>query len=130
MQCTAWMTITAGEEGQLSFYMMARDLWYSYKQKLEARFRIVQPHKQSEDLGFPDTIIQDGVLVRTEFDVPSAEIYGININQMKLMVLGEGLFKSDGPDWDPTLLAWLFSIRFYGNVQYSPKYFAKLKAYA
>jgi hypothetical protein len=52
------------------------------------------------------------------------------LNSVDGMEQQDQLFQSMGPDWDPHSLAWLFVLIFFGNMKFSPKYFAKGLNYA
>jgi len=127
---TTWLTKNAGQEGRPTLYMLGDNLFNSYQDYQEAKFRNVIPHPEGRDLGFPDTLNQDGVMVKYEFDTPAGEGFGINIQQMELSSLDDALFGTRGPYYDIKTDAYLFKAGFFGNARYNPKYFAHLKAYA
>jgi len=129
-QTTIWLTRTTGVEGRPTMYLMSGDLFYGYRNKVQALRRVIVPHREAEDLGFPDVLNVDGVAIQTDFDVPSGSFYGINVYQMQVASMNPELFFTKGPDYSPKDLGWLFLVGFFGNCRYSPKYFAKGKAYA
>jgi hypothetical protein len=90
----------------------------------------VVPHKGAQDLGFDDVLNQDGVMIDTDFDVPSGVGYGLNVDQMELGSLDNVLFASRGPEFDIKTDSWLFMVGFFGNARYNPKYFSKFNDYA
>jgi hypothetical protein len=50
---------------------------------------------------------------------------------MKIHALTPQLFWYEGPDKDPRSgWSYLWGIGFFGNVEYKPKHFAKIKSYA
>ena len=105
-------------------------LFNAYQNYQEAKFRNVIPHEESRDLGFPDTLNQDGVGIKYEFDVSAGEFWGINVNQMELASLDSTLWGVRGPTYDIKSDATLFKVGFFGNMRYQPKYFAYGKARA
>lgn len=129
-QATIWLTVTGGMEGRPTCHLLASDLFYTYLNKQETKQRIVVPHKEAQDLGFGDTLNQEGVMIKYEFDVPAGTGYGINVHQMELASLDGQLFGSRGPEYDIKQDAYLFAVGFFGNCRYNPKHFAKYASYA
>ena len=129
-QTTIWTTLTGGKKGRPSIYLLAGDLFYDYQNKMRAKYRIQVPHSEANDLGFSETLNQDGVMIQPDFDVPAATGYGLNINQMNLDSLDNVLFSSRGPEYDINTDGYLWLIGFFGNVKYNIKHFSKLAALA
>jgi hypothetical protein len=129
-QTTIWMTHTGGLDSKPDMFLLPGDLYYDYLNKQSSKQRIVIPHKEAEDLGFSDTLNQEGVMIHNDYDVPAGTGYGINIDQMELASLDSVLFASRGPEYDIKTDAWLFMVGFFGNARYNPKHFAKIKDFA
>ena len=129
-QTTIWTTLTGGKKGRPTIYLLAGDLFYDYQNKMRAKYRISVPHKEANDLGFTDTLNQDGVMIQPDFDVPAGTGYGLNINQMVLESLDSVLFSSRGPEYDINTDGYLWLIGFFGNARYNTKHFSKLAALA
>lgn len=129
-QTTIWLTRTAGMEGRPTVYEVASDMYYGYCNHQEAKQRVLIPHKEADDLGFPDVLNQEGVMIQHDFDCPANTGYGLNVNQMELASLDKVLFGSRGPTYDIKSDAYLFMVGFFGNARYNPKYFAELYPYA
>ncbi len=127
---TTWLTKNGGQTGRPTLYMMGGNKFNGFQDYHETKFRNIIPHPEARDLGFPDTLNQDGVMVKYEFDVPATEVYGINIHQMELCSWDSVLFGVRGPTYDIKSDATLFKAGFFGNARYQPKYFALLKEYA
>ena len=127
---STWLTKNGGTDGRPSVYMMANDLFNGYQEYQEAKFRNVIPHPEARDLGFPDALNQDGVMVKYEFDVAAGTFWGINVQQVELASLDSVLFGSRGPYYDIKSDAYLFKAGFFGNARYNPKYFAYGKSFA
>ena len=129
-QSTIWLSIGAGEEGKPDMYLTAGNLFYDYLNKQSSKQRIVIPHKGAQDLGFGDVLNQEGVMIQTDFDVPTDTSYGLNVDQLELASLDNVLFASRGPEYDIKTDSWLFMVGFFGNARYNPKFFAKIKNFA
>tara|TARA_R110002110_G_scaffold54219_2_gene155835 strand:+ start:3716 stop:4816 length:1101 start_codon:yes stop_codon:yes gene_type:complete len=129
-QTTIWTTLTGGKKGRPTLYMLAGDLFYDYQNKMRAKYRISVPHSEANDLGFSDTLNQDGVMIQADFDVPASTGYGLNINQMCLESLDNVLFSSRGPEYDINTDGYLWLIGFFGNARYNVKHFSKLAGVA
>ena len=127
---TTWLTKNGGTDGRPTVYMMANDLFNSYQDYQESRFRNIIPHTEARELGFPDALNQDGVMVKYEFDVKASEFWGVNVHQMQLESLDDVLFGVRGPHYDIKSDATLFKAGFFGNMRFNPKYFAFGKGYA
>jgi hypothetical protein len=126
-----WLTTTGGSDGMPSICALSPDMFQGYKNAQEVKTRITVPHKESEDLGFGNTLNQDGVSLQSDFDCPANTGYFINVNQMKVHSLTPQLFWHEGPDKDPRSgWSWLWGYGFWGNVEYKPKHFGKLFSYA
>jgi len=129
-QTTIWTTLTGGKKGRPTLYLLSGDLFYDYQNKMRAKYRISVPHSEANDLGFSDTLNQDGVMIQADFDCPAATGYGLNINQMCLESLDSVLFSSRGPEYDINTDGYLWLIGFFGNARYNVKHFSKLAALA
>jgi len=124
---TTWLTKNGGKDGRPTCYMMGNNKFNGFQDYHEAKFRNIIPHPEARDLGFPDTLNQDGVMVKYEFDVPATEVYAINVHQMELASWDDVLFGTRGPYYDIKSDAYLFKAGFFGNARYQPKYFALIK---
>jgi len=129
-QTTIWTTLTGGKKGRPTIYLLSGDLFYDYQNKMRAKYRISVPHREANDLGFTETLNQDGVMIQPDFDVPSQTGYGLNINQMVLESLDSVLFSSRGPEYDINTDGYLWLIGFFGNARYNVKHFSKLKNFS
>jgi len=129
-QANIWLQTTCGEDGMPTIYLLAGNLFYPYMNKQESKMRIIVPHKEADDLGFPMVLNQEGVMIKNEFDVPVNSGYALNIDQMELASLDSQLFGTRGPQYDIKTDAYLFKAGFFGNARWNPKYFAKFSNYA
>lgn len=130
-QTITWLTTTGGEDGMPTLGAMSPDLFQGYKNAQEVKTRITVSHKESQDLGFGQTLNQDGVALYPDFDCPVGTGYFINVSQMMIHSLAPELFWMEGPDKDPrSNWSYLWGIGFWGNAEFKPKHFAKIAAYA
>ena len=129
-QTVLWLTHGGGKDSRPTCFLLATDLFYGFLNKLEAKQRIIIPHKEADDLGFPDVLNEQGVMVKSDYDVPTGTGYALNVYQMQLSSLYGKLFAPKGPEEDFRTHSFLFKIGFFGNARYNPKHFAKLAAYA
>lgn len=130
-QAKMWLSVTAGPEDQPDLCLLAPNLYYDWLNAQESKMRSIVPHKESSDLGFSsDTYNQDGMAVTHDFDVAANTGYIMNVDKMTLSSLHSKLFVSQGPTYDIRTDSWLFTVGFFGNCKYFPKYFGKTKNYA
>jgi hypothetical protein len=131
-QAITWLTTTGGEDGMPDICVLASNLFQGYKNHEEAIRRISIPHKVASDLGFGgNTLNQDGCAISSDFDCPANTGYMLNCSTITIRSLFPELFWMEGPDKDPrTLWSWLWGIGFFGNVDWQPKFVAKLYPYA
>jgi len=73
-------------------------------------------------LGFSDVINQDGVDITTEFGIPNGVGYGFNVDMMELRSQQAQIFVPEGPDQDIASKSWRFSVDFFGNMTFNPKF--------
>lgn len=118
-------------KGKLDVFMLNDELYRGFLSQLDSRQRIVVQSNSSNStlvkLGFTDVQNFDGVDVTYEYGVPSDTGYGINCDQMEVRSMQPQLFVADGPEYDMAAKAWRFSIDFFGNTVWNPRYHVKLK---
>ena len=129
-QTILWLTHGGGKESRPTCFLLSTDLFYAFQNKQEAKTRILVPHKEADDLGFGDALNENGVIIKSDYDVPSETGYALNVHQMQLSSLDSKLFSSRGPEYDIKTNAYLFLVGFFGNCRYNPKHFGKLASYA
>lgn len=129
-QTTIWLTNTGGKNGRPTMYALSNELYSGYLNHQAAKGRVIYPHKESQDLGFEDTVNQEGVSIHYDYEVPAQTGYGMNMSQMELASLDNVLFGYRGPGFDWSHKGWLFYVGFWGNARYRAKHFAKLYPYA
>lgn len=125
-----WCTNVSGVDGTVGLTLLDQEMYGTFLNKQSTKQNIWVPHKESDDLGFPDAINFEGMAVMYEYGIPVNTGYMFNLDAMELMVLGNELFRTKGPEFNIHQDGWLFSIGFFGNMKYNPKSFAKLYPYA
>lgn len=126
------MILGNGQEQMPDLLSLAGNLFQGYKNHNEVIRRIEVPHSAADDLGFKGmTLNQDGVSIQPDFDCPVNTGYLVNVDQMTLMSLMPELFWMKGPTEDPrSAFSTVWATGFFGNIQWQPKFQAKLKNYA
>lgn len=144
-QAKTWMMKNGDKENMPDLCLLSSDYWTYYRNSQEARTRIVLPHKEATDLGFPDTLNMDGLAIKgTDFDMPPATGYILNLKVIELccmldvlfkLVVGksggstiESFLKSAGFDLD-TMSSAIVSL-FMGNYKYRPKFVCKMSDFS
>lgn len=135
-QTIDWLSTLRGDDGKPSLCLLNNELLTDFKNALEAKQRVIVPHKESEDLGFPEVIQFDGVGFQSEYNCPANSAYFLNMRgegeyaNMKMRVLGPELFISRGPTYDVKEDGYLYALTCFGNLQFNPRFFAKMKNFA
>lgn len=125
-----WLTLTAGDEGRPSLILMPGKMYADFLNNQSSNQRIIVPHKESQDLGFGETVNFDGAGIQYEFGCPGNNFFMLNLDQCELRCLYSDLFMPHGPDYDPRTFSWLYAIGFFGNMTFQPKFFGKGQNYA
>lgn len=116
-------------KGALDLIMVDDEMYRTYMSVYRTKERILVERQADKSpligLGFGDVINQDGCDVTTEFGLPPGVGYGFNIDQMELRSQQSQVFVPEGPDQDIATKSWRFSVDFYGNVVWNPRYFVK-----
>jgi hypothetical protein len=120
-------------KGRLSTIIYNDELYRQFLAALDDRERIVVQSNASNStlikLGFTDVQNFDGVDLTYEFGTPANLGYGFNFDQMEMRSMQGQMFVPEGPDYDIASKSWRFSIDFYGNCVWNPRYFLKFKNY-
>lgn len=120
-------------KGRLDTIFYNDELYRTFLNRLDERERIVVQSNASNStlikLGFTDVQNFDGVDVTFEYGTPSGVGYGFNVDQMELRSQQGQLFVPEGPDYDIASKSWRFSIDFFGNLCWIPRYFVKFASY-
>lgn len=76
-------------------------------------------------LGFTDVTNIDGVDATWEYGLPPNVAYGFNVDMMELRSQQSQVFVPEGPDFDLGTKSWRFSVDFFGNCVFNPKFMVK-----
>ncbi len=126
-----WLRMSAGLDGDTILLMLAGQMMTEFKTALDERVRVITPHKEAEDLGFPDVLNFEGVGVQSEWGVPVNTGYMVAIDNMKLDFITDEMIVTAGPDaMDKDAMSWKFNAYSFGNFTFSPKHTAKLYPFA
>lgn len=116
-------------KGQLDLFFLNDEAYRQYLPRLRSKERIVVNNNQSElvSLGFGDVVQQDGKDITWEYGLPTGVIgYGLNLDQMELRSQQAQVWVPEGPSFDDASKTWRWSIDFFGNTVWNPKYQVKL----
>jgi hypothetical protein len=117
--------------GGLDLFLLDDEMYRKYLKVIRGKERIeVQRNAAGSDmvsLGFTDTINQDGCEITSEYGIVPGNGYGFNIDNMELRSQQAQLFVPEGPDQDIASKSWRFSVDFYGNMVWNPKFQVALK---
>jgi hypothetical protein len=140
-QARNWMARNGDREYLPDLCLLSSDFWTDFRNNQEAKTHILLPHKEASDLGFPDTLNMDGMAIKgSDFDMPPATGYIINLKAMDVCCMFDTLFKLiTGNSGSSTVESFLKSAGFdldslsnrivalfLGNFKYRPKYVCKL----
>jgi len=122
------------QRGKLDVFMLNDELYRGFLGRLDEKQRLqIQSNSSNSTLiklGFTDVQNFDGVDITYEYGTPADTGYGLNIDQMEMRSMQGQLFVPDGPDYDIATKSWRFSIDFFGNCVWNPRYQVKLKNYS
>jgi hypothetical protein len=121
-------------KGKLDVFFLNDELYRQFLGLLETKQRLLIQSNSSNStlikLGFTDVQNFDGVDITYEYGTPANVGYGLNIDQMEVRSMQPQLFVPDGPDYDIASKSWRFSIDFFGNCVWNPRYQVKLFNYS
>lgn len=116
-------------KGKLDAIFYNDELYRQFLAQLDAKQRVLIQSNASNStlikLGFTDVQNFDGVDLTYEYGTPANVGYGFNVDQMELRSMQGQMFVPEGPDYDQAGKSWRFSIDFYGNCVWNPRYFLK-----
>jgi hypothetical protein len=119
------------KKGRLDLIFLNDELFRQLLAQQEAKERIVidrgKKSGDEDEVGFGDNLYFDGCQITFEYGIPAAVGYGFNVDQMELRSMQGQLFVPEGPDYDVASKSWRFSVDFYGNIVFNPRYFVKFQ---
>lgn len=117
------------KKGMLDVIFLNDELYRLFLAQLDSKQRIlIQSNADNSTLiklGFTDVQNFDGVDVTYEYGTPVNVGYGLNVDQMELRSMQGQMFVPEGPDYDISGKSWRFSVDFFGNCVWNPRYFLK-----
>jgi hypothetical protein len=120
-----------GRKGMLDMVLLNDELFRQFTNSLDAaeRLNVVKGGGAGKNslysLGFGDAINFEGCELTYEYGVPSSLGYGWSMDNVELMSMQPQLFVPTGPDYDPASMSYRFSIDFFGNLKFNPRFFTK-----
>lgn len=118
------------KKGKLDLFLLDDTMYEQYINQYRPNERVLVQRAAAESgllkLGFTDVINQDGVDVTWEYGIPSGTGFGFNVDMMEVKSQQSQLFVAMGPDEDIKTKSWLWSVDFFGNVVFNPKFFVAL----
>lgn len=118
-----------GDGSEPLLHLLCTEYYNDFQNHWAPIERIHLQHQDGADYGFPNTLNYEGAMVSTDYDVPSAKGYALNIEEMLLYTLTPDLFFSEGPVWSTEHQAYLFVVGFHGNYRFNPKHFVQYGVY-
>lgn len=119
--------------GQMDVYTSDTEMYRVFLEALSAKEQIWIERGTRKDgllsMGYTDVVNFDGVDVTYEYGIPAGTAYGWNTMEMQLKSMQDRLFVMEDIDYDIVSKSDLFSIDFFGNYRYNPRYFGKVAAY-
>jgi hypothetical protein len=124
--------------GELDCFFLNDEAYRQYISLLRSIQRITISGQASEliGLGFGDVVQQDsGKDVTWEYGLPTSSMlqsgvgvigYGFNFDQIELRSQQNDVWVPEGPSFDDATKSWRWSIDFFGNTVWNPKYQVKL----
>jgi hypothetical protein len=117
------------KKGRIDLVLLNDELYRLFEGQIETNERTLV-HRGDKmgllELGFEDMINFEGAEITYEYGVPANLGYGWALEQMELCNLQAQMFVPEGPDFDIASQSWRFSIDFFGNARFNPRYFLKL----
>jgi hypothetical protein len=115
--------------GMLDVIMIDDEMYRTYVRTMRQKERILVERSAQQSpliaLGFSDVINQDGTDVTYEYGITQGAGYGFNCDMMELRSQQAQLFVPEGPEMDIASKSWRFSVDFYGNCVWNPKFQVK-----
>lgn len=105
--------------------VQASEMHAQLKNSFRASQRIIVPYTDG-DLGIPtDTMMIDGVLYMSDYNVPAGEAYMWAPQYVEMFNVHPALYKEYGPEFSMMHRGFLYMATAYGNFKWLPKYMAR-----
>lgn len=119
------------QKGMLDVIMVDDEMYRQYIALYRQKERIFIERQADKSplvaLGFGDVTNQDGVDVTWEYGITPSTGYGFNCDMMECRSMQAQVFVAEGPEMDLATKSWRFSIDFFGNTVWNPKFFVAFK---
>jgi hypothetical protein len=115
-------------KGMLDMVILEIELYRQFLNALDPEERVMVERGDKNSLvalGFTDVVNLDGCDITSEYGVPTGWGYGWSFQNMELKSLQGQLFVPEGPDFDIASQAYRFSIDYFGNLKFNPRFFVK-----
>lgn len=129
-QAKIWCSATSGVDGSPDLVVMDPALYMGFQEKQNSYKQVIIGNSMAADLGFPGVLNFEGMAIHYEYGVPANCVYGHNLMEQEIMILGKSFYKSEGPNWDDFSNSYLFQVGVMGNMRFNPKAHFKMKNYA
>jgi hypothetical protein len=114
-------------EAAIDLVILDRKLYIQYLATLDGKERINVESNKLAEVGFTDSVMQDGVTVTSEYACPADCGYGLSIGNMELRSLESTLLVGEGPFYDEELSSYRYACSVLANLRCrSPRNFFKL----
>lgn len=105
--------------------VMASEMFVALKHSFRQLNRQTVPF-QDGDLGFPmDTLMIDGILYMSDYNVPAGEAYMWAPQYIEMFNVHPAMYKEYGPEFSMMHRGYLYMATAYGNYKWMPKYMAR-----
>lgn len=125
-----WTQRNLGGDNAPMLHMLGSEMVDQFKDSQDPSMRIIVPHKESQDLGFPDVINFEGAGLYHEFGCPANTGYGFNAAGCELFFATPQMWMVKGPEWDIKSMSYLYLLYTYGNFRWRPAMQCKYYPYA
>lgn len=114
-------------EAAIDLVILDRKLYIQYLSTLDGKERINVESNKLAQVGFTDSVMQDGVTITSEYACPADCGYGLSIGNMELRSLENTLLVGEGPFYDEELSSYRYACSVLANLRFrSPRNFFKL----
>lgn len=113
--------------------LMDNDLYRLYLDGLTSLQRVIVSTEglKARQFGFADSTYQDGAEITSEYGIPPAVGYGIDLESMQLMSMQGQLFEAEGPEYDMSTRSSRVAVDCLGQFKFkTPRAFFKLVSLA
>lgn len=105
--------------------VMSSEMFIALKHSFRELNRQLVPFTDG-DLGFPmDTLMIDGILYMSDYNVPAGEAYMWAPQYVEMFNLHPALYKEYGPEFSLMHRGYLYMATAYGNFKFQPKYLVR-----